>query len=215
MVSAELNTGRRRKGSEITTALNQGATNQNSSLLTPSINSNDGADFGTSLSIWAMSDQWFWSSPLPRREILRIPGYKKHLKGILGIALIYSFPPWGMPPSFYTWERGGPGRGSRYIRVKQWAASSLNKLQWFSSFNLKPLFGCFRENKGNALCVMQEADLTFLDITFYKSCGNTEWLWEQIQKHYPKTASITNLGLPSNNSTKNQISITYKHLFLS
>ena len=77
-------------------------------------------------------------------------------------------------PSFYIRERGGPGRGSRYIRVKQWSASSLNKLQWFSSFNLKSLFGCFRENKCNALCVMQEADLTFLDITFYKSCGNTE-----------------------------------------
>lgn len=118
-------------------------------------------------------------------------------------------------PSFYIWERGGPGRGSRYIRVKRWSTSSLNKLQWFSSLNLKPLFGCFRENKCNALCVMQEADLTFLDITFYKNCGNTEGLWEQIQRHYPKTASITNLGLQSNNSTKDQISIIYKHLFLS
>ena len=44
-----------------------------------------------------MSDQWFWFSPLPRREILGIPGYKEHLKGILGITLICSFPPWSMP----------------------------------------------------------------------------------------------------------------------
>lgn len=117
-------------------------------------------------------------------------------------------------PWFYVWERGGPGRGSRYIRVKQWSASSLNKLQWFSSFNLKPLFGCFRENKCSALCHARGRP-DFLDITFYKSYGNTEWLWEQIQKHYPKTASITNLGLWSNNSTKDQISIIYKHLFLS
>ena len=107
MVSAELNTGRRWKGSEITTALNQGATNQESSLLTLWINSNEGADFGASLSIWATSDRWFWFSPLPRREILRIPGYKEHLKGILGITLICSFPPWSMPPHPHSiYEKG-------------------------------------------------------------------------------------------------------------
>lgn len=120
-------------------------------------------------------------------------------------------------PSFYVWERGGPGRGSRYIRVKQWSASSLNKLQWFSSFNLKPLFGCFRENKCNALCHARGRPDFFGHYVLQK-------LWKywvtlrantKKKKHYPKTASITNLGLWSNNSTKDQISIIHKHLFLS
>lgn len=167
MVSAELNMGRRQKGSEITTALNQGATNQEH-LFSPcesiammvltfvphwafgqcltngfgSLLCQEGKSWGfqATRNIWKES----WESPLS------VPFPLEHATA----------------PSFYIWERGGPGRGSRYIRVKRWSTSSLNKLQWFSSLNLKPLFGCFRENKCNALCVMQEADLTFLDITF-------------------------------------------------
>lgn len=56
----------------MTAALSRGTSSQESALHTLWVKSNNGADFGLPVKHQAMSGQWFGSSPLSRREIMRI-----------------------------------------------------------------------------------------------------------------------------------------------
>ena len=63
---------------------------------------------------------------------------------------------------------------------------------------------------------MQEADRPVLDIlNFIEVVEMLNDFESKFKQRYPKTGSITNLVLQSNNSIKDQISIIYKHLPLS
>lgn len=117
-----------------------------SALPTLSINSNDGADFGTLLEY--LDDAWpvVWVLSSVKKGNHEDSRLKESLKGILGILQAYSFSPRQRAThSHFTDEKDGAQGEKVGVSEPRSGREQLNKLQWFSPLPATPFWMLRRE----------------------------------------------------------------------